>query len=138
MSILEILLRLAGVLHFCILIASALVPVVLDWRTNLATLNVFLRRLFWVYGAFVVLMIVGLGTLTLLDARAMAAGNPVARTLAGFTAIFWLARLAVQFFIFDASAYLTNWFLKAGYHCLSLVFTYFVVIYTWAALAYAH
>jgi len=132
------LLRLAGILHFCILIASALVPRVLDWRSNLATLNVFLRRLFWVYGVFVVLMIIGLGTLTLLNAQAMAAGDPVARTLAGFIAIFWLARLAVQFFVFDAGAYLTNWLLKIGYHCLTPVFTYFVVIYTWAALAPAH
>jgi hypothetical protein len=132
------LLRIAGLLHFGILIASALVPRVLDWKTNLATLNGFLRRLFWVYGVFVVLMIIGLGTLTLINARAMAAGDPVARTLAGFTAIFWLARLAVQFFVFDARAYLTNWFLKTGYHCLTLVFTYFVLIYTWAALAHTH
>jgi hypothetical protein len=129
------LLRLAGILHFCILVASALVPHVLDWRSNLATLNVFLRPLFWVYGVFVVLMIIGLGTLTLLNAHAMAEGDPVARSLAGFIAIFWLARLAVQCFVFDASAYLTNWFLKTGYHGLTIVFTYFVVIYTWAAIA---
>jgi hypothetical protein len=138
MSKLELLLRIAGVLHFCILIASGLVPVVLDWRATLAALNPFLRRLFWVYGGFVVLMIVGLGTLTLLNARAMAEGEPVARTLAGFTALFWLARLGVQFFVFDARAYLTNWFLKSGYHGLTLVFTYFVVIYGWVAINAGH
>jgi hypothetical protein len=138
MNILTTLLLVAGLLHFAILIASALVPRVLDWRANLAPLNSFLRRLFWVYGVFIVLMIIGLGTLTLLNARAMAAGEPVARSLSAFIAIFWLARLAVQWFVFDASPYLTTWFLKNGYHGLTLVFMYFTIVYAWAAFSPAH
>src|SRR4029079_16580481 len=44
----------AGTLQWSILIASALTPLILNWRTNLATLHPFLRKLFWVYGAFIV------------------------------------------------------------------------------------
>jgi hypothetical protein len=55
----KILLQLAGFLQLSILIASALVPRVLDWRRNLAGLNAFLRKLFWVYGIFIVLVIIG-------------------------------------------------------------------------------
>ncbi|HSI64461.1 MAG TPA: hypothetical protein VLE43_15135, partial [Candidatus Saccharimonadia bacterium] len=66
------LLLLAGVGHFGILAASALVPKVLDWKTALKTLPPFLRTLFWVYGVFIVLTIIGLGTLTLFHAGAMA------------------------------------------------------------------
>jgi hypothetical protein len=138
MSRLEILLRLAGLVQFTILIASALVPRVLDWRGNLALLHPFLRRLFWVYGVFIVFVIISFGTLTLLNAGAMAAGEPVARSLAAFIAIFWLARLAVQWFVFDCRAFLTNWLLTAGYHCLTLAFIYLTVIYGWAALLPPH
>lgn len=138
MSPLEILLRLAGFIQFTILIASALVPRVLDWRANLALLHPFLRSLFWVYGAFIVLIIVSFGTLTLLDAGAMAAGEPVARSLSAFIAIFWLARLAVQWFVFDCRAFLTNRLLTAGYHSLTLAFIYLTVIYGWAALVPSH
>ena len=61
---LELAIRLGGCVHFCILIASAMVPRVLDWR----------------------------------------------------------GRLAVQFFVFDAREFLTTWWLRLGYHALTVVF----------------
>lgn len=127
------LLILAGLSHFSILLASALVPRALDWRKHLATLPPFLRTLFWVYGAFIVLVIVSFGTLTLLHADAMAAGEPVARSLCAVIAIFWLARLGVQLFVFDARPFLTNWFYKLGYHGLTVAFIAFTAIYGRAA-----
>jgi hypothetical protein len=128
------MLEIAGLLHFTILIASALVPRVLDWRANLATLHPFLRRLFWVYGVFIVLTIIGFGTLTLLDSAAMATHEPVARSLAAFIAIFWLARLIVQLFVFDCRDFLTTPLLKIGYHGLTLLFIYLSFIYGYVAL----
>jgi len=129
---------LAGIGHFALLFAVALVPRVLDWKTNLLTLPPFLRTLFWVYGSFIVIMIIGLGTLTLLNAHAMATAEPVARTLAGFIAFFWGARLVVQLFIFDPRPYLTNVWLKLGDHTLTLAFAFFVAIYATAALHLIH
>ena len=134
MSTLEILLRLAGVLQFAILGASALVPQVLDWRANLARLHPFLRQLFWVYGTFIVLVIVAFGTLTLLHSHTLAAGDALARSVSAFISIFWLSRLAVQWFVFDCREFLTTWFLKAGYHCLTLAFVYLAAVYGWAAI----
>lgn len=127
------LILIAGLLHFAILIGSALVPFALDWRRSLAGLHPFLRRLFWVYGAFIVLTIVGFGTLTLAFAGEMARGEPVARGLAAFIAVFWAARLGVQFFVFDPEPFLTNWFYRAGYHGLTVVFIVHVVIYALVA-----
>ncbi len=131
---LENFLRLAGLGHFAILTASALVPKVLDWKTALKPLPPFLRTLFWVYGVFIVLTIIGMGTLTLFNAHAMATGDPVARSLAAFIAVFWGARLFVQLFIFDSRPYLTNIWLKLGDHMLTVVFIFFTAIYTLAAL----
>jgi hypothetical protein len=123
----------AGALQLLILIASAQVPQIFDWKTNLAALPQFLRQLFWVYGAFIVLVIIGFSALTFLNATEIAAGAPVARSLCGFIAIFWALRLFVQFTIFDARPFLTNWFYKLGYHGLTLIFAALVVIYTLAA-----
>ena len=83
------LLLLAACLQLSILVASASVPRALDWRSNLAMLHPFLRRLFWVYGSFIVYVIVGCAALTFLHADAMAQGEPVARSLCVFIAIFW-------------------------------------------------
>jgi len=123
-----------GVLHFVILIASALTPRVLDWRTNLAALHPFLRRLFWVYGGFIVLVIISFGMLTLLRADELASTNPLARAVCAMIAIFWLARLAVQFLVFDARPFLTTAFRRAGYHGLTFLFSALVFIYGCAAL----
>jgi len=128
------LLILGGLLHFVILIASALTPRLLDWRGNLAALHPFLRRLFWVYGAFIVLVIISFGTLTLLRADELASTAPLARTVCGMIAIFWLARLAVQFFVFDARPFLTSAFRRVGYHGLTFLFSALVFIYGAAAL----
>jgi hypothetical protein len=128
------LLIIGGLLHFVTLIASAITPRVLDWRTNLATLHPFLRRLFWVYGGFIVLVIISFGTLTLLRADDLAAAAPLARSVCAVIAIFWLARLLVQFFVFDARPFLTTPFRRVGYHGLTLLFSALVFIYGCAAL----
>lgn len=128
------LLLIGGLLHFVILIGSAITPRVLDWRTNLRTLHPFLRRLFWVYGSFIVLIIVSFGTLTLLRTDELASTAPLARSVCAIIAIFWLARLAVQFLVFDARPFLTTSFRRIGYHGLTLLFSALVFIYGSAAL----
>ena len=127
-------LLVGGLLHFVVLIASALTPRVLDWRTNLAALPPFLRRLFWVYGCFIVLVIISFGAITLRHANELASGAPLSRSVCAMIAIFWLARLGVQFFVFDARPFLTTTFLRLGYHGLTLLFTALVAIYGCAAL----
>lgn len=134
MKTLETYLRLAGLLHFAILIGSVLVPGALNWRENLARLHPFLRQLFWVYGCFIVLMIVSFGTLTLLYTGELATGSNLARGVCATVCVFWFARLIVQFFVFDPEPFLTHWIYRVGYHGLTFVFAYFVFIYGWAAL----
>ena len=128
------LLQIAALLQFSILIASALVPRVLNWRKNLAGLDPFLRKLFWTYGTFIVLVIIGFAVMTILHAAAMAAGEPVARSLCAFVALFWTARLLVQITVFDAGTFLTTRSYKCGYHTLTIIFSYLVLIYGWAAV----
>jgi hypothetical protein len=128
------LLYLCGALQLTILIASAQVPRILDWRNNLASLPPFLRRLFWVYGVFIVLVIIAFAALTFLHAGDMTIGVPAARSLCAFIAIFWTARLVVQFAVFEPGPFLTSWLLKVGYHSLTVAFAALVLIYGWAAL----
>jgi len=135
MDSLELALYTGGVMHFGILIASALTPFALDWNKLLAPLPKLLRQMFWVYGAFIVLVIISFGTLTVMHAPAMAAGDAIGRSLCAVIAIFWGLRLAVQFFVFDAKPFLTRWIWKAGYHLLTVVFIAMVVIFTWGAVA---
>ena len=106
----------------------------MDWKKELSPLPRLLQQLFWVYGSFIVLSIIAIGVLTLLHAKAMAEGESVARSVAAFAAVFWGARLGVQFFVFDARPYLTNGWLKLGYNMLTVAFIFLVLTYSTAAL----
>jgi len=130
----KLFLQLAAAVQLLILTASALTPRVLDWRNNLAALHPFLRKLFWVYGVFIVIVIIAFATLTFRHADAMAAREPVARSLCAFVAVFWGARLFVQFAIFDPRPFLTNWIYRVGYHALTFTFAFLVLVYGKAAL----
>jgi hypothetical protein len=123
-----------GWLQLSLLAASAIVPFVFDWHGELARLSPFLRRLFWVYGAFIVIMIIGFGLLAIGHASALAGGSPLGRSVCAFMALFWLARFGVQLFVFDVTPYVRSPFLKAGYHVLTLIFFYLVVVFGAVAL----
>ena len=131
---LELLVFIGGLLHFGILLASANVPKVLDWKASLGKLDDLSRQLIWVHGAFIVLVIIGFGVLSVGFAAGLTAGTPLARGVCLFIALFWTARLGVQFFIFDATPFLTTRLLRLGYHGLSCVFAYHAVVYTLAAV----
>jgi hypothetical protein len=129
-------LRLGGVLQLVLLIASALVPTLFDWRTELAKLSPFVRRLFWVYGGYVVLMMVALGLVSIVFADTLAAGDPLARAVTSFIAVFWLARLGIQWFVFNVKPYVGDRpLVMLGYHGLTLIFVYLVAVFGYATLA---
>ena len=128
------LILFGGLTHFAILSASALTPFVLDWRRYLAPLPALFRQMFWVYGSFIVLVIIAFGTISVTQAAALASGDPLARSVCGMIGIFWSARLAVQWFVFDAAPYLTNGFLRLGYHALTVAFITLTLIYSCAAI----
>lgn len=121
-----------GIAQFGVLIASSLVPVRLDWKTTLAPLPPLLRQLFWVYGGYIVLSIVSLGLITTFNAQELALGSRLARSFCLFAAAFWGIRLGLQPFL-HARPFLTTWWLTAGYHLLTVLFSLFTAVFLWAA-----
>jgi hypothetical protein len=93
---LSLALWLAGLGHFVLLIAALQVPYRLGWKTDLARLTDFNRKLMWTYAGTTLLTIVAFGVLTLALHDAFLARDPAAVALAAFIAIFWTLRLAVD------------------------------------------
>ena len=131
---LTLLLQLAGLMHLGLLCAGLLMPGVVNLRSHLAGLPTFIRRLFWVYYAFIGLCLVSFGILTFALAGTLAGGNVLARALCLFFAAFWTLRLFAASFIFDLRPYLTNIYRQLGYHATNLVFAYLPVVYLLVAL----
>ena len=131
---LPMLIFFAGLGQWCVLFASALVPVHLQWSTALAGLPGLYRQLFWVYGGYVVLAIVALGALCVFNATELAGGSLLARCVCAYLAAFWGIRLSLQV-VLEVKPFLTAWWLTAGYHLLTLLFGFFTAIFLWAALS---
>ncbi len=134
MSTLQILIIISGVLHLGTLLGSAQVPRELKFSEELPKLSPLLRHWILVAGGYVVLNILAFGILSLAFSRELASGQPLARGMCGFIAVFWSIRLLIQCFVFDAKPYLRTWFLRAGYHGLTFVFTWHTLVYGFAAL----
>lgn len=122
----------AGAGQLGVLVASALVPMRLNWKTELASLSRLHRQMYWVYGGYIVLAIIAFGLISLFNARELAAGGGLARGLCGYIAVFWGVRLLLQG-VFDARPHLTAWWLRIGYHTLSLLFLFLTLVYGYAA-----
>ena len=127
------LVRLAGAGQLGVLVASALVPVRLNWKRDLASLPALHRQPYWTYGGHVALGIVALGGISLGGAGELAGGSRLARAVCLYGAAFWGVRLGLQA-VFDVRPHLTAWWLKAGYHTLSVLFLSFTAVYGYAAL----
>jgi len=123
----------AGILQLCVLVASALVPIRLDWRKEFAPLSPLHRQMYWVYGGYVVMGIVALGLITIFNAREIAEGGQLGRCFCGYAAVFWGVRISLQG-VLKVKEHLTTWWLTAGYHVLTVFFLYFTLVFTYAAL----
>jgi hypothetical protein len=122
-----------GLGQMSVLVATAIVPFQMDWRTELGKLSRLHRQMYMVYGAYIVLSIAAFALISLFHAEELASGSGLARAFCGYVAVFWGVRLCLQA-VFDAKEHLTAWWLKAGYHTLSLLFLGFTLIYGYAAL----
>ncbi len=134
MPSLQTLLIISGILHLGTLLGSAQVPRELRFKEDLPKLNPMLRHWVLVAGAYLVFNIVAFGIISLVFRNELAARSDLARAFCGYIALFWGMRLVIQFFFFDAKPYLRNWFLKLGYHGLTLVFVWQTAVYGWIAL----
>ena len=126
---LQVAVLVAGCLHFALLTASFSVPGVLRWRDELRKVEPLTRQLFLVHGAFIVLTIIAFGVISVSLSRALVGGSELGLAMAAFIGVFWLCRLLVQLFYFQAETHLTHWVLRLGYRGLTVLFLFFTVVY---------
>jgi hypothetical protein len=128
------LITLAGFGQLSVLVASALVPVQLNWREDLQKLDRLQRQMVWVYGGYVVLSIIAFGLICIFNARELAEGSRLARSMCAYMAVFWGVRLALQTQL-DVQPHLTKWWLRGGYHLLTVLFACFTATFAIATVA---
>jgi alginate O-acetyltransferase complex protein AlgI len=118
-----------------ILTASFQVPRRLGWKDDLAKLTRFNRKIFYLYGVYILLCIVAFSALTWRLHDDFLAGAPAARGLAFFIAVFWSIRVLADVFWYDhhdwpkGNLFVTGHALLTSLFC-SLATVYWVVAIT--------
>jgi hypothetical protein len=125
----------AGAAHFLVLFASVQVPYRLEWKTDLAQLMPFNRKLLWVQGGFTVLTIIAFGTLTLMLHQELLRGDRAALALAGFIGLYWTARIIVDASYFSHADWPKGLSFVLGHILLTLLFSTlaasYVALFVW-------
>lgn len=95
------LVGLAGWLHFCQVPAMMVAPRMLGWDEDLARMQPINRRIFRVMATAIMLTVLGLGLVVGLSPAQVADGSRLGTSLAGFLAVFWTYRGAVQVLVYS-------------------------------------
>jgi len=122
----------AGLAQIALSLGSLLVPQVLGWKIELAKTRPLIKQMFWTYAAYILCINLAFGLISLLDSRELTNGTPLAASVTGFIAVYWISRVLIQFFYFDRKDFPTGKWHLAGEFVLVSVFVLLSIVYSLA------
>jgi hypothetical protein len=127
-------LQIAGVLLLALSAAHGFFWRYFGWGEELAGLSTLTRQVFGVHCFFVALMLAMFGALSLFAADALLAPELLARAVLSGMLVFWLCRLACQWFVYDRAIWRARPLYKAMHVVFSALWTYLAFTYALALL----
>ena len=121
----------AGVVQMVILAANFILPKKIRCGENLARVSPMIREVFIVHWVYIALVLGIFASLSFWFAPELAGASRLGRYLSGVIAAFWLLRVPIQLFFYDAKVRRQNRF---GDVSFLLAFSYLGVIFAVAAL----
>jgi hypothetical protein len=128
----DIHLRIVGALLLILAALNLLLPRWFQWKVELTRLSLLTRQVFVVHACFIVLVLVLTGLLSLVYADALLEHSQLAQAVLAGLAIFWAARLVVQWFVYDRRLWLGHKFNTAMHAAFTCLWTYLTAVYSWA------
>ena len=95
-------LQLAGVILLCIALANVFAPKKMRWSRNLRHVEPVFRQVFIIHCVFLVGCVVAMALVCIMVPRLLLT-EKLGRMVLGFMALFWTARVWVQFCYYDRS-----------------------------------
>jgi len=105
----------AGAVHVGIMAANVPLPGRLKVREHLNGVPRFVRQIFYVHWVYIVIVLGMFAALCFGFAGDLAGASPLGRFLSGFMAAFWLLRIVLQIFYYDAGIRRENRVLDSMY-----------------------
>jgi hypothetical protein len=100
-----------------------------------AKLRPLLREMFWTYAGYILCTNLSFGLLSALAPAWLLDGSPLAAAVTGFIAVYWGARLVIQFTYFDRSDAPPGAHVRLAEAGLVTLFVYLTAVYGLALAA---
>lgn len=134
-----IILKIAGLSQVLMALGSLCLARVLHWKEGLASMPVLLRQMFWVYSGYILFTNIALGLITLLFPADLMENRSLGAAILLYAALYWLARLVLQFFYFDKKDAPEGALYRLGAVALEVNFIFLALAYLGAlALSQLH
>ena len=125
---------LAGVGQLALAAGSLAIPRILGWKEDTQKLKPLTRQVFWTYAGYIWTTNVCFGLVSTLGAGYLLDGSPLAAAVCLYIAIYWGARLIIQYTYFDRSGAPQGRLIKLGEVALVSLFAYLLLVYGFIAL----
>ena len=123
----------AGIGQLAIVIGSLAIPRVLRWSDDVAKLRPLTRQVFWTYAGYIWATNLCFGLISTLAPEWLIDGSPLAAAVSGFIALYWGARVVIQFNYFDRSDAPAGFIFRVAEFVLISLFVFFTATYGCAA-----
>lgn len=97
------LIFLAGIGQICLVAGSLLIPKMLNWSEETNKMSPLLKQVFWTYAGYILVTNLSFGLLSIVSPSSLLEKSFLAQSVSLFIAIYWIARILIQFFYFDRS-----------------------------------
>ena len=133
------LLRIAGIAQLVLVTGSFAIPRVLNWHNELAKIQPLIKQMFWTYAAYILVINLCFGLLSLFDYKELLNGSTLALLITGFIAVYWISRILIQFFYFDRTNFPAGKWNRLAEFLLVVLFIFLSMVYSLACYSnYKH
>jgi hypothetical protein len=125
----HVLVFTAGLAQVTLAFGSLAIPKILKWTGELAKVQPLIRQMFWTYAAYIFVINLCFGLISLLDYKELTSTSNLATIITGFIAVYWISRVLIQFFYFDRKNFPPGILNKLAEVALVTLFVFLSVVY---------
>jgi hypothetical protein len=120
----------AGIGQLALVVGSIAIPRILRWPDDLAKLRPLTRQVFWVYAGYIWSTNLAFGLVSAFAPWWLLDCSPLAGAVCAYIALYWGARLVIQFTCFDRTEIPKGLLFAAGEAVLIGLFLLLTLIYS--------
>lgn len=135
MNWLELFIRLAGLVMIILSLAHVFYGRRLGWNEELSKVNLLTRQVFYVHMFFVCLTLIWMGAVALVFPTLLLAPSTLAFLVNSGIALFWLARLLIQWFGYSPLLWRGKVFETRVHWLFTILWSYLTLVFGWATWA---